>query len=179
MPAEGWLFLIGQSIGNTGSGADLEGADYESLFDLARTWAPNLGTEDFSTGGIVFLPDMRGRAIAGLDNMGGTSADRLTAAAADQVGGSLGAESHQLIESEMPSHSHGMNSAGNHSHSYTDVSTVSGSSLGPGGSRGDSSVNRTTATSGNHTHSIQSSGGDQPHPIVQPTILFNVEMKYL
>lgn len=178
-PAEGWLFLVGQSIGNTGSGADVEGEDLEALHDLAKGWAPNLGSEDFANGDIVVLPDMRGRVIAGTDNMGGNSANRLTAPEADQVGGHLGAESHQLTVNEMPAHSHGMGAAGNHNHGYTDVSTVGGSSLGSGGSRGDATVNRTTATAGNHSHAIQSTGGDQAHPIVQPTVLFHVEMKYL
>ncbi len=177
-PAEGWLFLTGQTIGNTGSGANLEGEDFEALFALARNWAPNNGGEDFLSGDVVLLPDMRGRVIGGIDNMGGASADRITDLAADQVGGSIGAESHQLTVDELPSHSHGMGSAGKHKHSYTDVSTVSGSSLGSGGSRGDSSVTRNTSSTGSHTHSIQSTGGDQPHPIVQPTLFFNVEMKY-
>lgn len=38
------------------------------------------------------LPDLRGRVVAGRDNMGGTSADNLTDAAADQLSGELGSE---------------------------------------------------------------------------------------
>ena len=38
------------------------------------------------------LPDLRGRVIAGKDNMGGTSADNLTNTQADQLGGELGSE---------------------------------------------------------------------------------------
>jgi hypothetical protein len=37
---------------------------------------------------------MRGQVTAGLDNMGGTSANILTAAAADTLGGTLGTETH-------------------------------------------------------------------------------------
>jgi microcystin-dependent protein len=176
-PAEGWVFLLGQSVGNADSGADLAGGDYEELFELARTWAPNNGAEDFAGGDLVLLPDMRGRVPAGPDAMGGSAANRLTNPAGSQIGGTLGAESHQLTIAQMPSHSHGMSTAGNHKHSYTDVSTVSGSSLGSGGNRGDSSVTRNTATAGAHKHTIYSTGGSQSHPIVQPTIIFSVEMK--
>lgn len=177
-PAEGWLFLAGQSIGGTDSGADLEGDDYQALFELARGWAPNSGAEEFGNGDVVRLPDARGRVIAGLDNMGGTVAGRLTDSAASRLADGLGAETHQLAVSQIPSHSHGMGSSGNHSHSYTDVSTHSGSSIAYGSGRGDSSQTRVTASAGNHSHSIHSTGGNQAHPIVQPTIVFNVEMKY-
>ena len=176
-PAEGWVFLVGQSVGNETSGAVLAGNDFEELFELARAWAPNTGAEDFASGDVVTLPDMRGRVMAGVDSMGGVDANRLTDPLADQVGGGTGAETHQLTESEMPSHSHGMSNAGNHSHSYTDVSTHSGSSMAYGSGRGDSNQNRTTGTAGSHQHTIHSSGGNQPHPIVQPTLVFNVEMK--
>ena len=43
-------------------------------------------------GGEFNLPDMRGRMPLGKDNMGGVSADRVTSAQADTVGGAAGAE---------------------------------------------------------------------------------------
>ena len=52
------------------------------------------------------VPDLRGRAVVGLDNMGQGSADRITAAAADSIGGAAGVEEHVLTEAEMPSHDH-------------------------------------------------------------------------
>ncbi|RMG88415.1 MAG: tail fiber protein, partial [Chloroflexi bacterium] len=48
------------------------------------------------------LPDLRGRVIAGLDNMGGTSANRVTDASADSIGGAMGAETHTLTASQIP-----------------------------------------------------------------------------
>lgn len=177
-PADGWLFLAGQTIGAVGSGAELEGDEYEALFELAKTWLPNSGTEDFAAAGVVTLPDLRGRVIAGVDAVGDAVAGVLDDPAARQAGGVLGAQSHALTVGQMPSHSHGMNSTGSHSHSYTDVSTHSGSSIQYGSGRGDSNQSRTTGSAGNHKHTIYATGGNQPHPIVQPTIVFNIEMKY-
>ncbi len=52
------------------------------------------------------VPDLRGRLPLGKDDMGGVPANRVTAAAADTLGGALGAENHTLIISELPSHTH-------------------------------------------------------------------------
>jgi hypothetical protein len=48
------------------------------------------------------LPDMRGRNAVGKDDMGGVSADRITDAQADILGGSFGAET-----TTVPAHDHG------------------------------------------------------------------------
>jgi microcystin-dependent protein len=52
------------------------------------------------------LPDMRGRIPLGADNMGGTSANRVTATEADIVGNASGSETHNIIQSELPDHTH-------------------------------------------------------------------------
>jgi microcystin-dependent protein len=52
------------------------------------------------------LPDFRGRFPLGLDNMGGTSANRVTAAAADVMGGNGGAETVTLTAAQLPAHNH-------------------------------------------------------------------------
>jgi len=41
-----------------------------------------------------------------MDNLGGGNAGRVTAAAASQLGGSGGAEAHQMSLGEMPAHTH-------------------------------------------------------------------------
>lgn len=51
------------------------------------------------------LPDIRGRVILGLDNAGGTPANRVTAAAADTLGGTGGSEI--MTIAQMPAHVHG------------------------------------------------------------------------
>ena len=52
------------------------------------------------------LPDGRGRVLMGLDNMGGTSANRVSNDMADTIGGSGGAEMHLLTEAELAVHRH-------------------------------------------------------------------------
>ena len=60
----GWLLCHGQAVSRT---------DYGALFTAIGT---TYGTGDGST--TFNLPDLRGRVVAGLDNMGGSAASRLT-----------------------------------------------------------------------------------------------------
>ena len=69
---EGWLFCDGAAISRT---------RYENLFNAI---GEIYGAGDSST--TFNLPDLRGRFPLGLDNMGGTSADVVTAAEADSAG---------------------------------------------------------------------------------------------
>lgn len=177
-PAPGWLFLAGQTIGNPGSSADLRGDVLEELFELAKTWYPNTGSESWSAGDIVTLPDMRGRAVVGMNAMGGSPSSTLGNTAANQVGGSFGEEEHELTVGEMPSHSHSMGSAGGHTHGYTYREHESGVNGGSGATAWKGSQSRSTNNSGSHTHGLANTGGGQPHNIVQPSIVFNVEMKF-
>ena len=62
-------------------------------------WGNGNGTNTFN------LPDLRGRIIAGRDNMGGTAASRLTTtyfANAEAIGATGGSQSHSLTVAELP-----------------------------------------------------------------------------
>ena len=84
-----WLLMDGKTIGNASSGATSRAnADTQNLFTvLWNSWdndqAPVSGgrgasaAADFAANKTITLPDMRGRVMAGLDNMGGSSANRL------------------------------------------------------------------------------------------------------
>lgn len=74
----GWLLCRGQTVPI---------ASYPALHAV-------MGTAFDVAGGLFTIPDMRGRFPLGKDNMGGTSANRVTNAAADTVGLSAGAETH-------------------------------------------------------------------------------------
>ena len=88
----GWLLCDGTAVSRT---------TYAKLFAVIST---AYGVGDGST--TFNLPDMRGRLPLGQDDMGGTSANRVTHAQADSLGGSEGSETHVLTAAEMPSHDH-------------------------------------------------------------------------
>ena len=77
----GWLLCYGQAISRT---------TYSALFTaISTTYGVGNGTTTFT------LPDMRGRAVAGQDDMGGTSANRLTTPInGDTLGAAGGTEAH-------------------------------------------------------------------------------------
>jgi microcystin-dependent protein len=98
------------------------------------------------------LPDMRANVPAGMDDMGTSAgaANTVTAAAADTVGGTLGAETHTLLTAEIPQHRHTVPAVAN---------------LQPGGGGN-------TVAIGGGGSSINSSyvGSDGAHNNMQPTL---------
>jgi microcystin-dependent protein len=86
----GWLMCFGQLVSTT---------TYAALFAA-------IGTTYGSGSGTFGLPDLRGRVVAGKDDMGGTSQNRLTGLAGSLDGDILGAtgglETHALTSSEAP-----------------------------------------------------------------------------
>ena len=87
---DGWLLCNGAEVNRT---------TYAALFAaIGTTYGVGNGNTTFQ------LPDLRGRFLLGLDNMGGTSADRVTAA--DTLNVSGGAETHTLTEADLPAHRH-------------------------------------------------------------------------
>ena len=86
---EGWLLCDGSVISRV---------TYSNLFSvISEIYGSGDGSTTFA------IPDLRGRMAMGLDNMGGTSTDRVTSDEADNMGGNAGTEMHQLIEAELPS----------------------------------------------------------------------------
>lgn len=92
----GWLLCYGQAISRT---------SYATLFNAIGTaFGAGDGTSTFN------VPDLRGRVVAGKDDMGGASAGRLSSTVASTtLGGSGGAAMHALSGAEIPNHSHGLN----------------------------------------------------------------------
>lgn len=128
----GWLFCYGQNVSRT---------SYSSLFSVIGT---TYGVGDGST--TFNLPDLRGRVPIAKDNMGGSSANRVVAVAADTLGGSGGAETHTLAIGEIPSHDHRVVASGNVANS----SLTNQVSNGSGG--GTWSAPQTGATGGSGSH---------------------------
>jgi microcystin-dependent protein len=105
IPLGGMLPYVGSSAPNTAFalpfGQAISRTTYATLFSLIST---TFGVGDGST--TFNLPDLRGRAIFGLDNMGGSAASRVTNSGSGIVGTTLGAsggaETHTLTKSEIP-----------------------------------------------------------------------------
>ena len=141
----GWLFCYGQAISRT---------TYADLFTaISTTYGVGDGSTTFN------VPDLRGRVVAGQDDMGGTSANRLTNASGglngDTLGATGGAETHTLTTAEMPAHTH----------SY---------SLPNSGTQAPSGAPRAAGTTSGTTGSA---GGGGAHNNVQPTIILNKIIK--
>ena len=146
---DGWLLSFGQAVSR---------ATYAALFALFGT---TYGAGDGST--TFNLPDLRGRVAAGQDDMGGTSANRLTDQSGgvdgDVLGDTGGAETHVLTAAESPAHVH---------------QNLRGAAL-----NGASSVRGTfgDGTGANTVGATEASGGGGAHNNVPPTILLSYIIK--
>jgi len=107
----------------------------------------------------ITIPDKRGVGIAGKDDMGGVSANRVTNAEGDKLGGRMGAETHVLSAAEMPSHGHSVN--------------MTGGGAGPT-NPGQFENNGGGATFGGNTNAA---GSGAAHNNMQPTTFENMIIK--
>lgn len=167
-----WLFCYGQAVSRT---------DYSELFTwLSTTYGAGDGSTTFN------LPDLRGRVVAGQDDMGGTSANRLTSPInGDTLGAAGGVEAYVLVTGELPAHTHTQQgtfasggASADHTHTWSDTATTSSSGAhthttelsqvsptsGIGtGTGGHSTADGVTSSDGAHTHSVTVSGTTSGH----------------
>jgi microcystin-dependent protein len=142
-PPSGYLLCYGQAVSRT---------TYADLFAVIST---TFGVGDGST--TFNLPDMRGRMALGQDDMGGASANRVTDAQADSIGGSGGVESHALITAELAAHTH-------------TIPTNAASAL-------DAGLNETHEVGGGGTAPTSSTGSGTAHPNMTPFLTLNYIIK--
>jgi microcystin-dependent protein len=169
-----WLMCYGQAISRT---------TYSALFTAIGT---THGTGDGST--TFNLPDCRGRVVAGQDDMGGSSANRLTGVTGSVNGDTMGAvggeETHTLTEAELAAHDHGatgltttitVNNGSNIPQNLSDAdfntySAAAGSHDVFDGVSEDIATITATGTIGGDT---ADAGSGSAHNNVQPTIILN------
>ncbi len=158
VPSADWILCDGQAVNS------IANPQYAPLYAAIGTTYGGTGANNFN------VPDLRGRVVAAMDNMGGLSANRITAGAADTLGGSFGAEEITLSLAQTPNHDHNVSISGTtgsgsphgHGATITDSGAHShggwwGSPLSTGASGDNKNVqdryqNRTDG--GNHTHSV-------------------------
>jgi len=115
----GWLVCGGQAVSRT---------IYAALFALIGT------TYGVGDGATTFnVPDLRGRAPVGRDDMGGAAAGRVTAAGSGIAGTILGAaggsETHALTIAQLPAHAHsGTTGTESASHAHAGAGTTTSES---------------------------------------------------
>lgn len=161
----GYLLCYGQSLVRT---------DYADLFAA-------IGTTYGAADGTHFnLPDLRGYVVAGKDNMGGTSANRLTDADdglnGDTLGDTGGGETQTLVTANLPAYTPSgtlSGGSGNLAYSTNNANWSAGANatitaVGSGGSNADVTIDSNQSFNG-----VAQGGTSTAFGIVQPTIILN------
>lgn len=141
----GFFALDGSAINRT---------TYAVLFGLfGTTFGAGNGTTTFN------LPNMQRRVAVGV---GGSSGPNLS----NTIGSTGGEETHTLVTSEMPSHTH--------------VQQFENTSMVNGGGGGSSVLGRAVASAPETNPAVitQATGGGGAHNVLQPSIILNYIIKY-
>lgn len=186
----GFVRVNGRTIGNASSGAtERANSDTSALFaflwnaDVNLTVSGGRGVSaaaDFAANKTIALPDFRGRALTGLDDMGNSAAGRLTSTyfgtAATVLGAAGGSESQTLTAGQLPANI-----------PSSAVTTLNPSSANPfyvgaGFNSSNISAGATTIPTGAQTLTaattvtINAAGG-AAHPIASPAMLITIYVK--
>mgnify|MGYP003134949635 CR=1 FL=1 len=154
-----WLLCHGQSLSTS---------EYASLHTaIAFTYG--------GSGSAFNVPDLRGRVIAGQDDMGGSSANRLTSPInGDTLGAAGGSQSHALTLAETAAHNHFLLADAEAADSYPTASQyVAKKGVWGGNNNYQASGTATGATLGLSS----TAGSSTAHPNVQPTLILNYIIK--
>jgi microcystin-dependent protein len=205
----GWVRANGRTIGNSLSSAtELADPSAQALFIYLWGVDVNLvviggrgstGLADWNAGKQMTLPDGKGTVFAGMDDMGGTAAGRLTSAYfganATVLGARGGVQSNTLALAQLAAHNHqAFIFDPGHNHNFVrDGSAVPSINYAEVTSQGSPGSGNTLT--GSHSLSIQAAvtgirvwdntsldvvypnGGGQPHNNTQPTMVVTFYLK--
>jgi len=196
--------LSGRTIGNaTSGGTERANADTSDLFALlwnsmADAQAPVSGgrgasaAADFAASKTITLPDARGRAIFGKDDMGGSTASRLTNANSGVTGTTLGISGgDERLYQHQHSFSATTGAESGHTHSagsyvvpHNTTGSGGGNTIANGDQTGNPQNNAVSGTSGassGHTHSVSgntgNTGGNTTSQNIPPVLVLNKIIK--
>jgi microcystin-dependent protein len=169
----GWLYCFGQTVSRS---------TYSALFTaLGTTYGVGDGSTTFG------LPDLRGRVLAGKDNMGGTAANRITSGGSGIVGTTLGAvggtETHTLTTAQLAVHTHIQDAHAHSASSYIRVGGIDDLNMTGNGDwvtdsdAGERGTRPTYTTVNANTATNQNAGSGAAHPNAQPTMVVNYLIK--
>ncbi|MGN7962191.1 phage tail protein [Brucella sp. 22210] len=157
----GWMLCAGQAISRT---------DFAACFAVLGT---RYGAGDNST--TFNLPDLRGTIGVGLDNMGGTPANRVTSSGSGIngiiLGSRGGAQNHVLSVDQLPPHTHPVSDPG-HSHAGGANTSTPGVNYPGTGPNPFFAGNMQTSTSYTGI-TVQQTGSGQSHNNMPPVIILN------
>lgn len=170
-PNSSFVFPYGQAISRT---------TYSGLFSMvSTTFGVGDGSNTFN------IPDLRGRVVAGKDDMGGTSANRLTNADdglnGDTLGATGGGETQVLVTGNLPPYTPAgtVTATAPNSQNFATASGTTGINTVAGGSIVFvNAVANSSVASGTFTGTAQG-GTSTAFGVVQPTMVLNKIMRII
>jgi microcystin-dependent protein len=208
-PLTGYVRANALTIGNASSGAsEYANAAAQNLFVFLYGQDPNIvvsggrtgnALNDFNANKTLQLPDLRGRAIMGLADMGNSATAVLNATYFSNVVTTLGAaggsQSAALSTLNVAGHTHNVTGSGSgvtgvelQAHTHNVFIPSSNTTTGGGGfaCAGPASTLQTAGENQNHTHNVSvtitgatdaGTGGGTPFPCVTPAMLMTCYIK--
>jgi microcystin-dependent protein len=167
-PNSAFVFPYGQAISRT---------TYATLFTMTST---TFGVGDGST--TFNIPDLRGRVVAGKDDMGSSSANRLTNADdglnGDTLGATGGGETQTLVTGNLPAYTPSGSVSSSVSGGVYGGTVGGGASIGTGGATPTVQGNSAIVVTSSFTGTAQG-GTSTAFGIIQPTIILNKIMRII
>jgi len=193
----GWVRANGQTIGSALSGATgRANADTQPLYVYLWNNCPNphcavstgrgaSAAADFSANKTIVLPDLRGRVLTGLDDMGAAAAGRILNSNVTSGGGDTpttsgatgGEANHALTTAELAAHSHPITDPG---HDHQTFGVLAGVMAGSGSVAGLADMpgtNGLTSTNSTGIIATGNAGSGAAHNTMAPFYLGSFWMK--